>query len=270
MDIQANIKKKACVVIPIYSTNLSESELISLKQCFNQLGDYDIFVVKPESLSIDSEILNEFTFSVKSFENHYFKNILGYNELMLSDFFYENFLDYEYLLICQLDAFVFSNQLEYWCNQNYDYIGSPWIKTVFKNKSINNFYNFISTFYSKKKKDRNKIFFSVGNGGFSLRKVRVFYAISKENKEYITNLLADKKGSLDSIEDVFWSFKAKDFYENFNIPHYQEALKFCIDRKPKLSIKLNNNELPFACHGFNKQKVVSYWMPIIKSKINND
>ena len=48
--------------------------------------------------------------------------------LMLSPFFYESFLDFKYVLIHQLDVFIFKDELNYWCNQNYDYIGAPWFK----------------------------------------------------------------------------------------------------------------------------------------------
>ena len=32
------------------------------------------------------------------------------------------------MLIYQLDAFVFQDDLAYWCQQNYDYIGAPWLR----------------------------------------------------------------------------------------------------------------------------------------------
>jgi hypothetical protein len=59
------------------------------------------------------------------------------------------------MLIYQLDAWVFKDDLMKWCNKGYDYIGAPW------------FEDFGS--YEKGKK-----LWRVGNGGFSLRKIKYF------------------------------------------------------------------------------------------------
>ncbi|HAT75663.1 MAG TPA: hypothetical protein DCS19_02190 [Flavobacterium sp.] len=73
---------------------------------------------------------------------------------------------------------------------------------------------------------------------------------------------ADMK-AIYAIEDVFWSLKASEFNNDFKIPNYKEALDFAIDRKPKIAMSLNNNKLPFGCHGINKPKVVEFWKPIL-------
>ncbi|TWP29631.1 hypothetical protein ETU08_07230 [Apibacter muscae] len=65
-------------------------------------------------------------------------------------------------------------------------------------------------------------------------------------------------------EDVFWSIEVTKYMSDFKIPDYPISLKFAIDRKPKLALKLNNNELPFGCHGINKPKVINFW----KKKLN--
>lgn len=61
------------------------------------------------------------------------------------------------------------------------------------------------------------------------------------------------------MEDVFWSLKVPKLFPEFKIPTYKEALGFAMDRKPELAIKLNNNELPFGCHGIDKSKVKDFW-----------
>lgn len=44
---------------------------------------------------------------------------------MLSAEFYDRFAAYEYVLIYQLDAFVFADRLAEFCQMGYDYIGAP-------------------------------------------------------------------------------------------------------------------------------------------------
>lgn len=258
------IQKLVTVVIPVYKINLEDFELQSLKQCFKVLRNYTITFVKPESLDIKSILEGYDGYEVLSFPDHYFKNVLGYNELLLSDFFYSSFLTYKYMLIYQLDAFVFKDELEYWCNKNYDYIGAPWLASTYNDFLSRQINTVLRIFDSKNKKERRKILFKVGNGGFSLRKISSHYAISFENKDYIKELLIDKRGQLNAIEDVFWSLKAKDFDSNFTIPNYQEAVNFAIDRKPKEAFKLISGDLPFGCHGIDKPKVKEFWKSFLK------
>lgn len=248
---------KVVVVIPIYKNKLSKTEELSLNQCVKILGEYDIIFACPNGLN---PVYQQSGIKTEEFEPDYFQNIQGYNKLMLESQFYERFLKYDYILLHQLDAFVFRNDLIYWCNKNYDYIGAPWIA----NTSIVS--KLLKPFSSKNLKKREPIFFKVGNGGFSLRKTKTFFEISKKLKKEIKAQLNENQNEIYAIEDVFWSLKAPKYVEKFLIPHYTEAVKFAIDRKPALSLKMNNNKLPFGCHGFNKPKVENFWMPIINKE----
>jgi hypothetical protein len=257
------MKKTVKVLIPIYKSYFGELEEKSFLQCIKVLNDYEIVLVQPEGLD-NSYITEKFkNITVESFPKHYFQNIEGYNELLLSSLFYERFLDSGYILIYQLDAFVFKDELKEWCQKDYDYIGAPWIASLKKSiwSKITN--SIARIFRSKSKNNREQIFFKVGNGGFSLRKTASHYSIAKENKSFILDFLSDKEKKIYAIEDVFWSLKASEFDKNFKIPDYKEALNFAIDRKPKLAMSLNNNKLPFGCHGINKPKVIEFWKPIL-------
>jgi Protein of unknown function (DUF5672) len=252
-------EKLAVIIIPIYKVNLSKIERMSLNQCVKVLGSYDIVFVQPEKL--DSSTIN-FGSKIRTelFPDHYFENVFGYNSLMLSEAFYKRFLDYKYMLVYQLDAFVFRDELETWCNKGYDYIGAPWIASpsTLLNKALR-------LFDSKRKKERRKIFFKVGNGGFSLRNISKSFKIAQEMKSDIeTNLKRDKKDFY-IMEDVFWSIIVPKHYPDFSIPDYKEALGFAMDRKPELALKLNKNRIPFGCHGIDKPKVEIFWKDILTS-----
>ena len=68
-------------------------------------------MVKPDGLDT-SALQARFPFkAVETFDPGYFKSIQGYNRLLLSTGFYERFLASAYLLICQLDVFVFRDDL---------------------------------------------------------------------------------------------------------------------------------------------------------------
>lgn len=257
------MKQLVKVIIPVYKNYFGELEEKSFLQCVKVLRNYQIVLVQPEGLD-NSFITKEYAnVMVESFPKRYFENISGYNELLLSSFFYERFLDSEFILIYQLDAFVFKDELKKWCDKDYDYIGAPWIATPEKVPGLILFNKIINLFRSKKKIERKQLFYKVGNGGFSLRKTISHYTISNENKSFIFDFLNAKEKKIYAIEDVFWSIKAIELNKDFKIPDYKEALYFAIDRKPKIAFKLIDNEIPFGCHGINKPKVIDFWKPIL-------
>lgn len=247
------------VVVPVYREFFGELEEKSFLQCCEVLKDYEIVIIHPEGLNYSYLFQINQRITTESFPKYYFENISGYNELLLSPSFYERFSDSEFILIYQLDAFVFKDALKEWCEKDYDYIGAPWIATQ-HNKIV---MKILALFDSKKKKERKQIFYKVGNGGFSLRKVSSHYKIAKEQESFISDFLRADKKAIYAIEDVFWSLKAPEFDMNFKIPDYKEAIFFGMDRKPNLAMKLTNNLLPFGCHGINKPKVIEFWRPII-------
>lgn len=100
----------------------------------------------------------------------------------MSPQFYEKFLSFYYILIYQLDAFVFYDALEFFCSLGYDYIGASVA---------------YSSWYGYKEKNPR-----VGNGGFSLRKVKACYQLLTE-----CSVLPNWDSFLDKFyEDVFFGF----------------------------------------------------------------
>lgn len=257
------MKNSVKIIIPIYKTYFGELEEKSFLQCVKVLKNHQIVLVQPEGLENDYITKKYSNISVESFPKRYFENIEGYNELLLSASFYERFLDTKYILIYQLDAFVFKNELQEWCDKEYDYIGAPWIATPQNTLWSQYFNKFARNFRSKSKNEREEVFYKVGNGGFSLRKTASFYTISKENKAYIFNFLNAQVKQIYAIEDVFWSLQAPKLDSKFKIPDYGEAVYFAIDRKPKIAMVLCGDQIPFGCHGINKPKVIDFWKPIL-------
>jgi len=121
---------EVAIIIPIYQEQISDYEKISFLQCFRILGQYPIYLVAPENLNIQeyNKLAASNSFKVIRFNNKFFQGIAGYNKLMMSVNFYETFSSFRYILIHQLDAFVFRDELLHWCHQNYDYVGAPWIE----------------------------------------------------------------------------------------------------------------------------------------------
>ena len=260
--------KKAVVVVPIYKTNLSDNEWLSLKRSLSVLARHPFAIACPEGLDLAplEATLQSVSYGVKRFDGAYFKGLSGYNQLMLSEDFYRAFDDYEYILICQTDVFVFEDKLDHWCGKGYDYIGAPWLAS--KQTVLNRLLFKLNNVFRKKKKS-NEHYFKVGNGGFSLRNTSAMLRAVTRRKEDMaasSPALAAWAPQNLHIEDLYFSLVAPTLTD-MKIPDYREAVDFCVDRRPKLALQLNHGKLPFACHRFYDPKVKGFWEGIIKRHV---
>ncbi len=234
---------EVAIIIPIYKENLSNSEIVSLKRVKDILGAFPIIFICNQNFNAVNYLKIIPNAKFEYFKVSFFNSIEGYNKLMLSTNFYKRFFQYKFILIYQLDAYIFENELLFWCKKNYDYIGAPWV---------------ISPPNIKEKPliDMSKWFkYEVGNGGFSLRKVKshywntiIFYPLLKV---FIKN------------EDMFWGVLINWLNPFFKKPTFIEALKFAFEMKPKESYEINKYQLPFGVHAWQKYDEI-FWLDFIK------
>lgn len=261
-----NSTKQVAVIIPFYKNDITAYEEIALKQCFKILNGYDVIAVKPNHLHLPAKVTKYPFFKTVAFDDGYFSSIQGYNRLMLDAIFYQAFLNYEYVLIHQLDAFVFADELTGWCNSGFDYIGAPWIRPVRQGfiKSIkNSIENYIHVRYNIKKNglpSPKQLINRVGNGGFSLRRTQLFYDLSIKYSGQIAAY--NNHNSHYFNEDVFWSIEINRKHKLLNIPGYKTALKFAFEFHPAQALTLNNQKLPFGCHAWDLE--LDFWRPVFK------
>jgi hypothetical protein len=268
---------KAAVIIPAYLESLNQFEIASLIQCNSILNRYPKILICERDLNIDiyKKHVPEITFEF--FNKEYFKTVDGYNRLLLSNEFYGRFKDFEYILIYQLDAWVFRDELDYWCQKGYDYIGSPWFEN----------------YGSYENGDK---LWTIGNGGFSLRRVhsfleRFYYkkplfkisglkVIHPEKKTLIGklfrifNIYLIRFGMKNTInrytqnfkcgEDTFWSVILLKSKKPLRIPECEEAIYFSFERSPGYLYELTGNRLPFGCHAWGKHNFNKFWNKFIQ------
>jgi hypothetical protein len=136
--------------------------------------------------------------------------------------------------------------------------------------------------------------FAVGNGGFSLRKVDKFKELLGSNrKKPLRNLqrfINDNYKRLKKNPLLFFLYVLKSFGYKNNIeylleqgknedgffyacskygnllqtPPLLEALKFAFELHPDHSYILNNQQLPFGCHAWQKYEYETFWKKHIK------
>lgn len=234
-------KSKAVVVIPIYKETLTKLEYISLDKCFTTLSKHPICIIRPENINLDFLRIKKYNFFEIVFPNHYFSSIKGYNRLMLSTAFYESFISYNYILIHQADAFVFRDDLDEWCNKGYDYIGAPWLGMTWPKKPRSMIDRILEKTPATRVFRKTRL---VGNGGFSLRKVKTSLLALK--------ILSERAKNFTDNEDHFWSLDAARLLPFFRTPSVKVAVGFAFELNPQKAIQLNNGKLPFGCHAWEK------------------
>lgn len=269
------LKKRCVVVIPIHTESPSELELISFQQCFKILGGHAIRIISPRGLNLTKYNAVIPFFEVIFIDPIWQSSIEKYNKLKLSQFFYKLFDDYQFLLTYELDAFVFKDELLFWCDKGYDYIGSPWFKGY---------------------DNPTDKFLGVGNSGFSLRNIKSMQkAISKvyiheaayhpfgtKNKvvfklstlfNYLKIYFGENHTIQQSVhrnEDGFISQVIAKNIKGFKIATIGEAIPFGFEVKPKYLYQINKYSLPMGCHAWWRYDF-EFWKPFIEDfgyKIN--
>ena len=260
------------VVVPIYRPLTDPAEMLSLEQTLETLAEYPVYLVGPSSMQT---YFDELHVSLSGrlqnviFAEQYFESIQGYNDLLLSKKFYLAFDSFEYLLIVQTDALVLSNALEFWCSKQYSYIGAPW----FDGYTTPTFPLTLN---------------SVGNGGFSLRRVpdflkvlsrpRIFKNVFMQSwpgsivsnvyrylKDYHSLVYGDTHLNIDVNEDLFWGLFVPAQCSFFRVPHATEALAFAFEAHPDFLYQLNQQTLPFGCHAWQRYQP-EFWIKAMQEK----
>lgn len=220
------LSANVAIVIPIYKEELNDLEKISLARCKKVLGRYPIIFVAPEGKNFSYLEPGEM---VVQFHPQHFQSVKSYSNLLLKPMFYEPFLVFDYILIYQLDAFVFYDALEEFCQLGYDYIGAPWPYYVWRGL----------------RKPRTP---RVGNGGFCLRKVKACYELLK-SASVLPNWSKFVENSLE--DGVFASCGMYD-EKLLKIAPVEVAKLFAMEWYPERHVKRLGYELPFGCHGWTK------------------
>lgn len=212
-----------CIVIPVYQALHSPLEIVSFLQ-LKRLHTYEVYLVAPDSLQIDSFRNIWPQIEVERFDDNFFKSISSYNKLMLSREFYQRFLNkFNWMLIHQLDAFLFKNNLNDFCQMPYDYYGAPWRPAQLIRPGIE---------CPRLLKVLGKRI-SVGNGGLSLRKL-----------ESVIDLIQEKKLILNSWngnEDGFFSYFGS-CSKSFKSCPISIASQFSIEGSPHYWLAKNNGK----------------------------
>jgi hypothetical protein len=259
--------KRVAIMVPLISVTLNEDEAISMRHLREFLGGYDKFLLVPEGLDVRMD-----GFTALPLDQKHFGSAANHNRMLYRTDFWEKFADYEYVLMYHLDALVFSDQLEEWCDRELDFIGAPFLRCP------------ESPWVREER---------VGNGGFALYRVPSvlkvlwsryigdpskfwedhFWREREKLRSFLrpirsavpgwlrgraTSGLRSQLKKIDRTEvnergnDLFWSDEAKRHWPPFKVGTLEEGLAFAFETQPSRSLERMGGKLPFGCHAWGR------------------
>ncbi len=259
MSDKNSVLHENAIIVIAYSSTPSSDDISSFEQCLKVLFRHPIHLVYPLTLDISKyeelALKHNISLHLTPFPDAHFESVKTYSRLLLTAGFYERFLQYKYILIYQLDAWVFSDELEYWSGAGYDYIGAPFFEGHGLSTAKSPFLPY------------------AGNGGFSLRRVAAFVDLLHKKVPYQYNISSTKNDdtpapspenifinvSVMSIfmdlpinEDIFFAEYGPTLEPNFKVAPPAKSIAFSFEINPRVLFILNNRKLPFGCHAFKK------------------
>ena len=236
------------LLIPIYKPKIAGLELFSLQHSIKVLKPgRRVYLIGPQSLDYSFYINSFPNVKIVTFNDSFFQSIGSYSRLLLNEFFYDSFKNYEFVLISQTDAILLRDDLDYWCNSRYDYIGAPWPKALR-----------ITVNTDKYKGQDRRVSCPVGNGGLSLRRVAKCIRLIKEFPEASTKFAGNRIN-----EDLFFSIFGT-LSDDFSIPDKITASCFSMEISPDYFSFLNSGKAPMGGHAWWKYDI-HFWLSLLGS-----
>jgi hypothetical protein len=222
-----------CVIgVPVYRDWMTPLETVCLLRLRHFFRD-DVVLIAPEGLRLDAYQSLWPELRCERFAPAYFGSVLSYNKLMLEPQLYARFSSHEWLLIHQLDAFLFHGDLQPFCEMTFDYFGAPWLPAQLVHPFIHKGY-FLKLLGTR---------VSVGNGGLSLRRLGATLELLTTSGAKPQHWAANEDGFF-----AYWGVKSRKFKScPFDI-----AARFAFEAQPETLYAMNGNTLPLGCHGLPK------------------
>lgn len=265
------------VLVPVHRSQPTLDEQFSLQRCGQVLRSHPIRIVHPAGLNL--EYYRDLLPKAKPLPvpATWMASIRAYNRMMINPAFYRMLNQFSHALVHEPDSLVISDELYYWCEQPFDFIGAPWFEGFHAAAS-----------------DAHII--GVGNSGFSLINIASICHLLESNHRWISRMLIAKEfskklffhscryssdflaaafgaaGLLSGAHKVLeenWDFFLLSYVHRvlphaFKIADPQTALQFCWEVNPVKCSELCDQRPPFGLHAWSR-----YNRPFVMNMLNS-
>ncbi|RFZ85795.1 hypothetical protein DYU05_09425 [Mucilaginibacter terrenus] len=264
-------EKQMCVVIPVHNPVPTENEIISLLACKAHLNDYDCYLLYPEGMNISKYIVLHPGLQLMLVNKDWLSSIEKYNKMKVSTAFYQLFSSYSYMLTYELDAYIFSNDVEKYNAFKYDYIGAPFFEGYWKAQpgakfikgcnsgfSVRNISACINAlkYISETYKPHWLLYKTFLMPSSRIKKM--LNGLTRERYDvFVTGKFAFNFANFHLNEDLIWSEIVPQIVPQFRVAESLAALAFSFEYNLEDSLKLNGGKLPLGCHAWAKN--IDFW-----------
>jgi len=265
------MRNRVVVLIFTHKPELAWQERIALEQCHRVLGNHPTQLVCPQGMDVAEYQNLAPNLQVDYIPACWLASVAAYNRLKLSPWLYRRYAEFDFMLTYELDAFVFRDELDEWCERGWDYIGAPWF-VGFNNATA------------------GAPYLGVGNSGFSLRRIKTMLRISTTWRcvEPTQALWIRSFASRSSLprrlqffakavlfnnfhfpfcpqvfEDYHWGIHAAKAFPEFRLAPIEDAARFSFEVNPERLFKECGGQLPFGCHKWMHYSP-EFWLPRIR------
>ncbi|MBO9506224.1 DUF5672 family protein [Thalassospira sp. A3_1] len=259
------------VVVPTHLEELNDDLAVVLLHNATKLKAYPLEVVLPETCSPSwyEEFFAKHGINgkVRLVEAGYFGSPEAVNKMGTDPNFYRMYREFEYLLICHLDAWIFQNRLDEWMAEGYDFVGAPlflpekgkehFVKRMapfgfnggLSLRRVDTCIHILENFQAGRSFEHitRAVWFFVRNGRWKF--VKILYSLLRE-------LSQDWRGTCEKYniyEDIFFTVIAPLCGNRIHLPERHVAMKFCGEvNYPLLQKEFLLLNPPVGIHGYDK------------------
>ena len=275
---------------------MSEMERVSFTNTIKVLAKWDVILILPKDVNpIRFEKIRKtekLNFRIGQLPAGMMGSIEKYNQMCLNPGFYKMFRNYEFILMAHMDAWIFKDDLEYWLDSGFDYIGAPLflnkrkrnILQKVRNKKINNLWGTMIP--------------EVGNGGLCLRRVSTHLEILNQKTSefdyrlffvYLFFLIRNSRWKylIIFVKHLIEAVKNPDFYRSehliyedvfisgvlnllnrpFKVAPAGISVGFSVETHQKQILTMESRfTLPFGVHGWDKVFTIEEITRLSKNK----
>lgn len=184
------------VVTPVWRPTLGDDELVRMQLTLRSTPRWPHIALHPRGLETDqlTSLLPNWTF--QSCADTHLSSVRSYSSWLLQQDFYDQFTEFDFIIIAQLDSVLLNEPPEQ--AFGYDYLGAPWDPPwrVIVAAGQMRIVKFLGRTWGRQ--------LVVGNGGLSIRHTEHFRVAARELATF-----ADQRVLESANEDAVWSYYAQ-------------------------------------------------------------
>jgi len=265
---------RLCVIIPVHKPLPTADEVVSLMACKKNLSQFDCYLVFPQGMDIKAYTVVFNGLIPMPVNPQWLSSVEQYNKMKLNADFYRLFDHFTHLLTYELDAYIFSPNIEATRAFDFDYIGAPFFEGYWQATpdspfmfgcnsgfSVRNIKACINALDGMRRYRFHWLLYRIFLRPVSSVRLKLNELTGKKFELFITGRFSFYFDDFHINEDVVWSEIIPKLFPSFRVADSMSALEFSFEYNLEKSLRLNGGKLPLGCHAWYKH--LDFWSKYI-------